>query len=332
MHPQLHKSLSPFKSIVFVGGWTGWHISPIIALHEELSHNKSLNFHWIWGRKSTEENEARKNNISFSWISILKLSTTKSLKILLYPFYLLLSFFEARKILKNIKKDNDSIVIFSKGWPGSLAIGMAWKSLNIPLFIHESDTIPWRSNSQLAYFADIIFLWFECSKKFFQNKKCITIGQILDQRITKTISKNIWWKTHKPHVLVFCGSQWARSIFMEIAKNCQNIDVEWMIVLWKLNTQLRNEFSHFKNIQILDWLEKENQNYIFQNTDIAITRWSATTLAELQLFDIKKIIIPLPDAAKNHQFFNTKEYEKQGDILLEQKHISKLWKILQWSL
>lgn len=87
---------------------------------------------------------------------------------------------------------------------------------------------------------------------------------------------------------------------------------------------MRPHFEQFQNIQILDWLEKSEQNHIFSETDIAITRGSATTLAELDFFDIQKIIIPLPSAAKNHQFFNAKEYEARGDILLEQNSLSQL--------
>lgn len=102
------------------------------------------------------------------------------------------------------------------------------------------------------------------------------------------------------------------------------MDAEWIVVLGKLNTEMREKFVGFRNIQIFDWIEKTDQNAVFQGADIAITRGSATTLSELQLFDIQKIIIPLPSAAKNHQYFNALEYQKQGDILLEQKNISRL--------
>ena len=92
---------------------------------------------------------------------------------------------------------------------------------------------------------------------------------------------------------------------------------------------MRKNFENFDNIQVLNWLEKSEQNHIFSETDIAITRGSATTLAELDFFYIQKIIIPLPSAAKNHQFFNAKEYASHGDILLEQKNLSSLRKTIE---
>ena len=107
-----------------------------------------------------------------------------------------------------------------------------------------------------------------------------------------------------------------------------------MIVLGKLNTDMRTVFearlgelasTHIDHtMTLLDWLDTEDQSPIFANTDLAITRGSATTLAELDLFGIKKIIIPLPSAARNHQYHNALEYAKNGDIMLEQSELAQL--------
>ena len=318
--------LEKFDKIILVGGGTGGHISPIIALHsmliQQFFHQQFL---WIGGKKSEEQKEAQKSQIPFVGIPILKLTTTRSSKTLLYPFFLLKSIFSAYKILKSEQKNTPKIAIFSKGGPGALAIGLAGKILGIPVYIHESDTIPGRSNLQMAKISEKIFLGFESAKQFFSKYPCEVVGQILDPKLfEKNPSQTIFWKTTKKHILVICWSQWAKSVFEAISCSCQNLDAEWIVVLGKLNADMRPHFEQFQNIQILDWLEKSEQNQIFSETDIAITRGSATTLAELDFFDIQKIIIPLPSAAKNHQFFNAKEYEARGDILLEQNSLSQL--------
>lgn len=87
---------------------------------------------------------------------------------------------------------------------------------------------------------------------------------------------------------------------------------------------MKEKFKNFGHIQVVDWIAKEDQNVIFETTDLAITRGSATTLAELDAFKIPKIIVPLPSAAKNHQFFNAKEYEKTGDTVLLQKDMHQI--------
>lgn len=318
------QSLREYENIIFVWWWTGGHISPIVSLFSLLK-NSGKNFVWIWWKWGEEEKEAQKNKIPFSKISVLKLSTTKSPKILLYPFALVKSILEAKKILLQEKKKNWKIVIFSKWGPGALAIGIAGNLLNIPVFIHESDTIPGRSNRKLWKIAKKIFLGFDFSKKYFDEKKCEVVGQILDPLLDEeNNNQKIHWKTKKKHILVLCGSQWAKSVFEEIIKSCKDIDAEWLVILGKLNSDMEKDFENFKNIQILKWLEKVEQREIFMKTNLAITRGSATTLAELEKFWIRKIIIPLPNAASNHQFFNAVEYTGNGDILLEQKNIHLL--------
>lgn len=52
--------------------------------------------------------------------------------------------------------------------------------MGIPLYIHESDTIPGRSNTLLGRFATRVFLGFKSAEKYFDTKKCEVIGQILD--------------------------------------------------------------------------------------------------------------------------------------------------------
>ena len=327
MHQKLTDTFSQYKTIILVWGWTGGHIQPILSLSKELQEKKLL---WIWGSDSQEKQEANNHDIAFESISTLKLSTTKSPKVLLYPIILLKGIFQARTLLKKNRKNS---CIFSKWWPWSVAIGIAAWTLRIPLYIHESDTIPGRSNRILAKFATQIFLGFESTKKYFHTQKYEVIGQILHRvffQKEKVSPREISWKTQKIHILVICGSQWAKSIFEAIIWGFDMTqDYEWIIALGKLNTWMKNEFKSIHDVQALEWISQEDIAYLLENTDIAITRGSATTLAEIDVFGVKKIIIPLPYAADNHQYWNAKEYEKKWDLLLEQKNIKNLPEIIK---
>ncbi len=101
MHSKLFETLTQYESIVLVGGGTGGHIQPILSIASEFrNQNSSQAFLWIGGKDSQEEAQARENKIPFESIPTLKLTTTKSPKILLYPFVLLQGILEARKILR----------------------------------------------------------------------------------------------------------------------------------------------------------------------------------------------------------------------------------------
>lgn len=87
---------------------------------------------------------------------------------------------------------------------------------------------------------------------------------------------------------------------------------------------MKHDFDSIEHTQALSWISQDDIAYLLQDTDIAITRGSATTLAEIEVFGVRKIIIPLPHAADNHQYWNAKDYEKNGDTLLEQKNLRQL--------
>ena len=333
MNENLLNILKKYSTIILVGGWTGWHIQPIVSIVKNLK-NTNTQLTWIGWSNSEEAKVAHNENIPFLPIPILKLSTTKSFKILLYPIYLCIGFFRARGILKKYHSSDNNIAIFSKWWPGSIAIGIAGWSLGIPLYIHESDTIPGRSNRTLWRFAKKIFLGFEDAKKYFNTEKCEVVGQILDPIFSNhpttvtTYENTVIWKTDKPHILVICGSQWAKSIFDAIINQFKDdTTYEWIVALWKLNTNMQSAFADIQNCQAISWISQENIAHLIQDTDVAISRWSATTLAELTSNNEnipKLIIIPLPYSAGNHQYYNAIEYEKIWHILLEQDKIKEL--------
>ena len=335
MHPILLSTLSKYDAIILVGWGTGWHIQPIVNISWELREKNLL---WIWWKKSEEEKVARENKVPFESISTLKLATTKSPKILLYPFVLIQGVLQARRILSakipTLQNSKIPICIFSKWGPGSVAIGIAGWTLGLPLYIHESDTTPGRSNRILGKFATKIFLGFESAKRYFSSEKWEVIGQILHPIFHKwKVRGEKWkirWKTTKPHILVICGSQGSQVIFREILESFHNNDnYEWIIALGKLNASMKWDLEKMRNTQAFEWISQEDIPSLLENTQIAITRGSATTLAEIDVFRVRKIIIPLPYSAGNHQYWNAKEYEKTGDTLLEQKNLNQLIEIIQ---
>ena len=348
MHQKITSTLSKYEKIILVGWGTGGHIQPIISLVHSLDIGTDR-YIWIGWVGSTEEQAAKKENIEFQSIPTLKLATTRSCQSLLYPFFLIRGFWKARNILRNIQHSNSptlqqSTCLFSKWWPGSVAIGLSAWSLQIPVHIHESDTIPGRSNRILGKIATRIFLGFESARIYFDPKKCEVIGQILDPVFDlqhsniPTFQHSISWKTTKPHILVICGSQWSRTIFEKIITEFSwKSKYEWIIALGKLNSGMKGEFEKIPDCQAIEWISQSDIAALILSTDLAITRWSATTLAELTNFqdseftinNLQLIIVPLPYSAGNHQYHNALEYEKMGHVILEQKDLGKLTQTIQ---
>lgn len=268
-----------------------------------------------------EQEKARESGIRFIPITTYKLTSTKSLGVLLYPFKLLQGILDARKILKREQPK----LVFSKGGPGSVAVGIAAWSRGIPLYIHESDTVPGFSNKVLGYFATRVFLGFKEARKCFPEHKTTVIGQILHpQFFAKNPTGSIEWKTNKKHIFVSCGSQGSRKIFETLLNQKKNFpDTEWIISLGTLNGNLRSEFEQWEDTQVFDWISQADIPHILDGSEIAITRASATTLAELSTRPLHLIIIPLAISAGNHQISNARVYEKEDHTVILEEDLGK---------
>ncbi|MDD2892209.1 MAG: glycosyltransferase, partial [Candidatus Gracilibacteria bacterium] len=301
--------MTPFlnSKICLVGGGTGGHIMPILSLVEHLP-NPRENYIWIGGNASMEQEKANEVGIQFIPITTYKLTSTKSLQVFLYPFKLLQGVLEARRILKQEQPK----LVFSKGGPGSVAVGIAAWTLGIPLYIHESDTVPGFSNKVLGHFATQVFLGFEDARKWFPENKTMIVGQILHPRFfEKNPAGNIEWKTGKKHIFVSCGSQGSRKIFQTLLEQKKNFpDTEWIISLGTLNGNFKDAFEQWEDTQVFDWISQDDLPHILDGADIAITRASATTLAELTTRPIHLIIIPRALSAGNAQVYNARTHAR----------------------
>ena len=56
----------------------------------------------------------------------------------------------------------------------------------------------------------------------------------------------------------------------------------------------------------------QNLNELLRQSDLCITRAGASSLAELSLYNIPFIAIPLPTSKDNHQYENAKYYQDKG--------------------
>jgi UDP-N-acetylglucosamine:LPS N-acetylglucosamine transferase len=107
----------------------------------------------------------------------------------------------------------------------------------------------------------------------------------MDRFVPRDDGNLVRWKTDKPHILVICGSQGAKSIFEAIIEQfSENNPYEWIVALGKLNAGKKEEFQKLENIQALEWIDQEDIAHLLSDTNLAITRGSATTLAEIDVF------------------------------------------------
>ena len=104
--------------------------------------------------------------------------------------------------------------------------------------------------------------------------------------------------------------------YSQVAQSIYKVSVPYKINIYSLGSKHMCE----NNIECLIFSFNKNFEEIINNSDICITRAGASTLAELSLFNIPFIAVPLPHSKDNHQFENALFYkEKECCWMLNQE-------------
>jgi UDP-N-acetylglucosamine:LPS N-acetylglucosamine transferase len=93
------------------------------------------------------------------------------------------------------------------------------------------------------------------------------------------------------------------------------------IVLGTSNAHLHDAFASLPQTTVYDFVDQETMGKLLLQADVAITRGGTTSLAEQQLFDIRKIIIPIPwthDQKKNAMYYR----DQYDDIVVLQDSLT----------
>jgi len=326
--------------IVLAGGGTGGHIYPLIAVYRHLkriTEQKLVTLDAVYlGPKIFDESVFTNEKIKIANISSGKWRNYFSLMNFVDIFKIIFGFFQSLWKLWKIMPD----VIFSKGGYGALPVVYAGFLLGIPIIIHESDSVPGKSNKLAAPFAKKILLAFESSKNYFLPEKVAVVGNpirdtILNNNISAEKAKQYFkFLLDKPVVLFLGGSQGSQRIndlvldcLEELIKNdvqvlhktgpnnFKEVFLEAKVILEFLPELYQNFY------QARDFFHEQEYLNALAAADLIVARAGSGVIFEIAASKKPVILIPLPEAAHNHQYLNAVEYARFGGaIVIEEKN------------
>lgn len=284
------------KRIALTWGYTWWHAFPLLSVYNYLKEKWNYKFVWIWEQWEIEEYLALKNKIDFIDI----------------PAWKIRRYFDFRNFYEPLKNltwicfwiyyilTNKIDIVFSKWWYVAIPLSIAAFILRKPIYIHESDTVWWIANRIIWKIATKVFYTFPNEK--IDWEKYILSWQILNPELIDWINTQNFEQNQKLSITIMWWSQWSTKIFEAMLKLLPDFsDINFKIILWKKNLHFKNDFAKFQNVTIYDFLTQKKIGKLLTTTDIAITRWWATSLMEQNVFWIHSIIVPLSESAWNHQ-------------------------------
>ncbi len=291
------------KKIIFTGGGTAGHIIPNLAIIDELK-----NYQIFYLGSSGMEKDIIKNYPSIKFIEIpaVKFKRNLSPSNLLIPFRLLSSINKTKQIIKEI---NPSL-IFSKGGYVSIPTCIAANKLDIPVITHESDLSIGLGNKIIAKKAKYLCCSFKNTAKNYKRNAIFT-GSPIRKKIlegNKEIVKNRHnIKSSKPIIMIVGGSLGARAINETIWNNIEKLTHKYTIIhiVGKKNINEKIQNQNYIQIEFVNDIE----NY-FALVDLVISRAGSNTIFELLSIHKPMILIPLPknSNSRGDQVDNTKYF------------------------
>ena len=294
--------------IILSGGGTGGHIYPAIAIANELKTRFPDSEFLFVGAKDRMEMEKVPEagyKIKGLWISGIQRKLT--LKNLAFPFKLMSSIWNARKIIKRFKPD---IAIGTGGFASGPLLHVA-ASKKIPTLIQEQNSYPGITNKLLSKKANRICVAYDNLERFFPEKKIIKTGNPVRQGLlnvdSKTVeAKNFFNLQHgKYTLLVIGGSLGAGRINKLIEKELDFLDTQNVQIIWqcgKLYYQQYKIYNNTKDVQVYRFLN--DMDLAYAAADIVISRAGASSVSELCIVGKPTIFIPSPNVAEDHQTKN----------------------------
>ena len=233
-------------------------------------------------------------------------------------------------------------VVFAKGGYASIPGALVAKLYFIPLFVHESDSIPGLSNRIWGKLAKTVFISFKSSEKYFKAGRTVFTGNPVRKDLAAgdrmaamaKFGLNPGLKT----ILVAGGSQGAQKINQIIIDSLVLLVKDFQIIhqcgesqfqsvkteMEKIIKEGQGEYADAvkENYKLYPFLNANDMAMAYAAADIIVSRAGAGSLFEIAMLGKPAIIIPITNSSSDHQLENALEFSKFGGDVIEEENLT----------
>lgn len=319
--------------IGFVGGGTGGHFYPLIAVAEVLNATPEKPDLYYFGPEPYDATLLSEQGIRFISCPAGKLRLYFSIQNFVDIFRNFFGIFVAIFKLYLIYPD----VIFSKGGYTSVPILIAARLLRIPVVIHESDAVPGRANKLAKKFARYVAISYpEAAQHFPQDKVALTgipIRKELKLRDPEPFT-TLGIPNDLPLIYVTGGSSGAERLNNIILRCLDELLPQCRIYhqtgsahkdsLMLSAKSLISDESLQSRYHIEGIIDAKRVNALLSAASVVITRAGSTTLFEIGIHGTPSIVIPIPEDISRDQRSNAYAFARSGGAtVIEEQNLSE---------
>jgi UDP-N-acetylglucosamine--N-acetylmuramyl-(pentapeptide) pyrophosphoryl-undecaprenol N-acetylglucosamine transferase len=317
---------------ILSGGGTGGHIYPAIAIANELkSRFPDAEFLFVGAKDKMEMQKVPQAGYPIKGLWIAGLQRRITFDNALFPFKLIASLWNSRKIIKEFKPN---VVIGTGGFASGPLLQMA-NAMHIPTLIQEQNSYPGITNKLLSKKASKICVAYENLERYFPKEKIILTGNPVRQDLIAIDIKRAEALTYfnldsnKKTLLVLGGSLGARRINQLIEKELEKINSQNVQIIWQCGKFYIEDYKKYnsENVQVMAFIER--MDLVYAAADIVVSRAGASSVSELCIVGKPVIFIPSPNVAEDHQTKNAQAVvDKKGAILLKEAELDLQFSIV----
>ena len=292
--------------VAIVGGGTGGHVIPALAIARELREQYSAEIVFVGTARGIETRLVPQAGFPLHLVQVGQLKNVSLIRRARTLADIPRALLACRKLFDQFQPQ---VVIGVGGYasgPGMLAAIL----LRIPTLAFEPNLVPGFANRMVARFVSAAAVHFEETTRFFRN--AVVTGVPVRQEFFH-IPRRLF--SPPGSLLVFGGSQGARVL------NQTLIDA---IPRWKqLGIQIRHQTGD-RDFEKVDSAYKQagfpaqvsrfidDMPAAFREADLVLCRSGASTVGEITAAGKPAIFVPFPFAADDHQRKNAEALEKAG--------------------
>jgi UDP-N-acetylglucosamine--N-acetylmuramyl-(pentapeptide) pyrophosphoryl-undecaprenol N-acetylglucosamine transferase len=312
--------LNPGDKIVLLGG----HLTPALAVIEELKSRGYYNLSWI-GTKFSQTSDRHLSaeyqlihNLGLPfyafragkiWRKVTPATFFKAIfNLLLIPYGFIKGFLLVLSIRPKL--------IISFGGYLALPVVIAGRLSGAKIVTHEQTISPGIANKLIGFFADKILISWPDARKHFPAKKTVLTGNPLRKEILRSATSQYTFPNDLPIIYVTGGNQGANTINWRLLKILAPVLVQANIIHQTGSSSLTNDFSlaMAARAKLNDDLKSrylvrehifgDEIGEVFAKAALIVSRSGANTITEILALGKPSLLIPLPWSSGDEQLGN----------------------------
>jgi len=300
--------------VVISGGGTGGHLSPALALGEQLKRMRpEAELRFIGTCAGLDEQFLSRSGFPYELLDVGGVAGHGAREVPVALVKMIRAIFRARTLLKSWQPE----LVVGVGGYASMPAGVAALTLRIPLLLMEQNTRPGLTNRVLSHFARRICVAFEDSLPLLpQAKVRVTGNPVRFMPVNKPRQHPEFFS-----IFVLGGSSGAHRLNLGALKALEilNKDVIKMKILHQTGgadeSLVRSGYQQAGiEAEVVPFIDAMGE--AFAQADLVVARAGAMTVSEIALAGRPAIFVPYPFHRDRQQEHNARTLERQGAALI----------------